>query len=44
MYTLFRDLNDGDFVFVRLHDLALVHVQMGITQGDVVKDEESEFF
>ncbi len=44
VYTLFRDLTDGDFVFVRLHDLGLVHVEMGRAQGDVVKDEESAFF
>ncbi len=42
--TLFRDLNDGDFVLVRLHDPSLVPILMWIAQGDFVKDEESAFF
>ncbi len=41
-YTLFKDLNDHDFVVVRPH--GLVFVRMGRTQGDVVKDEENENF
>jgi len=40
VYTLFRDLNDGDFVLVRLHDPGLFSIWIGITQGD----EESAFF
>ncbi len=40
----FKDLNVGDFVFVRLHDLDLVPLWMGRVEGDVIKDEESEFF
>jgi hypothetical protein len=43
-YTPFRDLNVGDFVLVRLHNLDLVLVWMGKMEGDVVKDEESEYF
>jgi hypothetical protein len=42
--TPFRNLNDGDFVFVKPHDLNLVLVWMGKTQSDVMKDEESAFF
>ncbi len=40
VYTLFRDLNDGDFVFVRSHDIGLFFVWIGQAQGD----EESAFF
>ncbi len=40
MYTLSRDLNDGDFILVRLHHLGLFSIWIGITQGD----EESAFF
>ncbi len=43
-YTLFRDLNDGDFVFVRSHDPSFVLVWMGRAQGDVMKDEKNENF
>jgi len=43
-YTSFRHVNDGDFVFVKLHDPSLVPIWMGKTKGDVVKDEESENF
>jgi len=44
-YTMFRDLNFGDFVFMRLHDLNLVLVRMGKTEClDVVKDVESKIF
>jgi len=42
--TPFRNLNDGDFILVKPHDLNLVLVWMGKTQSDVVKDEESAFF
>ncbi len=42
-YTPFRDFNDGDFVFVRLHGLGLVHIWMGRAQSDVVKDEVNAF-
>jgi hypothetical protein len=30
-YTLFRDLNNGDFVFVKPHDPFLVPIWLGIT-------------
>jgi hypothetical protein len=43
VYTLFKDFNDGDFVFIKLHDHDLVPIWMGKTQGDVVKNEESAF-
>ncbi len=43
-YTPFRDLNVGDFVFVRSHDPNLVPLLMGIAEGDVIKGEESEYF
>jgi hypothetical protein len=36
-YTLFKDLNNGDFVLVRLHEPLLVFVWLGRTQSDVVK-------
>ncbi len=43
-YMPFRDLNVGDFVLVRLHDLDLVPLWMGRMDGDVIKDEDSEYF
>jgi hypothetical protein len=43
-YTPFRNLNNGDFVFVSLHDPFLVPVLLGRTQSDVVKDDQNEFF
>jgi hypothetical protein len=43
-YMPFRDLNVGDFVLMRLHDLDLVPLWMGRVEGDVIKDEESEYF
>jgi hypothetical protein len=43
-YTPFRDFNNGDFVLVRPHDPLLVLVWMGITQCDVLKDEQNENF
>jgi hypothetical protein len=43
-YTPFKDLNNGDFVLVRPHDLLLVLVWMGRTQCDVAKDEQNENF
>jgi hypothetical protein len=42
--TLFRDINNGDFFLVRLHDLLLVLVWLGKTHNDVVKDDPNEFF
>ncbi len=42
-YT-FRNLNVGDFVFVRPHILDLVFFWMGGTKGDVVNDEKNEYF
>jgi len=43
-YIPFKDLNVGNFVFVKPHDLDLVPLWMGRVEGDVVKDEESENF
>jgi len=43
-YTLFRHLNDEDFVLVKPYDPGLVPIWIGRTQCDVVKDEESTFF
>jgi hypothetical protein len=43
-YTLFKVLNNGDFVFMRPHDPFLVPIWMGRTQNDVVKDDQNEFF
>jgi hypothetical protein len=42
-YMPFKDLNVGDFVFMKLHDPGLVRLWMGRTEGDVIKDEESEY-
>ncbi len=39
----FRDLNVGDFVLMKLYDLNLVPLQMGSAEGDVIKDEDSEY-
>jgi hypothetical protein len=43
-YIPFRDLNNRDFVLVRLHDLFLVLVWMGGTYSDVVKDDQNYLF
>jgi hypothetical protein len=43
-YTPFKNLNNGDFVFVRLHDPFLVHVLLGKTQSGFVKDNQNENF
>jgi hypothetical protein len=43
-YTLFKYLNNGDFINVRLHGPFLVPIQMGRTQSDVVKDDQNEIF
>ncbi len=43
-YTPFRDLNVGNFMLVKSHDPNLVSLQMGRVKGDVVKDEENEYF
>jgi hypothetical protein len=43
-YTLFKDLNNGNFVLVRPHDLFLVLVWLARIQSDVVKDDQNEFF
>jgi len=43
-YALFRDLNNGDFVLMRLHDPLLVFVWLGRTHSDVIKDDQNEFF
>jgi hypothetical protein len=40
----FKDLNVGDFMLVRMHDLDLVPLWMGKVEGDVIKNEESEYF
>jgi hypothetical protein len=41
VYTLFKDLNVGDFVFLRLHNPNLIPPWMERIEGEVVKDEES---
>ncbi len=43
-YTPFKDLNVGDFVFVRPYDPNLVLLWMEIVEGDVIKDEDNEYF
>jgi hypothetical protein len=43
-YMPFKDLNVGDFVFMKLHDPNLVPLRMGRVKGDVIKDEKSEYF
>jgi hypothetical protein len=43
-YTPFKNLNNGDFVLVKPHDPLLILVWMGITQCNVVKDEQNEKF
>ncbi len=43
-YTPFKNLDNGDFVIVRPHDLILVPMWMGRTQSDVVKDDQNENF
>ncbi len=43
-YMPFKDLNVGDFMLVKMHDLDLVPLWMGKVEGDVIKDEESEYF
>jgi hypothetical protein len=45
VYTLFKDLNIGDFVFLRLHNPNLIPPWMErIEEGEVVKEVETEFF
>jgi len=43
-YIPFKDVNVGDFVIMKLHDLDLVPMLMGRAQGDIVNDEESGFY
>jgi hypothetical protein len=43
-YIPFKDVNVGDFVLMRLHDPNLVPMLMGRAQGDIVKDEENDFY
>ncbi len=43
-YMLFRNLNVVNFVFVKLHSPNIVLLWMGRVEGDVVKDEKSEYF
>jgi hypothetical protein len=43
-YTTFKDFNVRNFVVVRQHDPNLVPFWMGRAEGDVVKEEESEYF
>jgi len=43
-YAPFIDLNVRNFVFVRPHDPNLVPLWMGRVKGDVIKDEDSEYF
>jgi len=40
-YTLFKDLNNGNFILMKPHDPLLIW--MGRTQSGVVKDDENEF-
>ncbi len=39
-----RDLNNGDFIFMKPSDPLLVLVWLGRTHSDVVKDDQNEFF
>jgi hypothetical protein len=43
-YTPFKDLNVGDFMIVRPHDHDLIPFYMGRAKGDVIKDENNEYF
>ncbi len=43
-YMPFKDRNVGDFVFVKSHDPNLVPLWMGRVEGDVIKDEDNEYF
>ncbi len=43
-YTPFIGLNVGNFVFVKPYDPNIVLIWMGKIEGDVIKDEESEYF
>ncbi len=43
-YMPFRDLNVGNFVLMKPHDSNLVPLWMGRVEGDVIKDEMSEYF
>lgn len=43
-YTLFKELNNGNFVLVRSHDPLLVSMLMGRTQSDVIKNDQNEYF
>jgi len=43
-YTSFRDLNNENFVLVKLHEPFLIPVQIRRTHIDVVKDDQNEFF
>ncbi len=43
-YKPFKDINVEGFVLVRLHDPGLVLLWTGIVEGDVVKDENNDYF
>jgi hypothetical protein len=43
-YTPLKNLSVGDFVLVTLHDPDLVRFWMERAEGDVIKDEETEYF
>jgi hypothetical protein len=43
-YMHFRDINVGNFVFVKLHDLKHVLMWMGRMKKNTLKDENDEFF
>ncbi len=43
-YAPFKDLNVGDFMLMRLHDLDLVPLWMEKAKGDVIKGENNEYF
>ncbi len=42
--TLFKDFNNQDFVLMKPYDPLLVPTWLGITQNDVVKDDQNENF
>jgi hypothetical protein len=43
-YTPFKNFNDGNFVLVRSHDLDLVMLWTKRAEGDVIKDNDIEYF
>jgi hypothetical protein len=43
-YMLFINLNVGDFVLMRPHDLDPIPLWMGKAECAVIKDEKNEYF